>query len=82
MKLFPFKVLFRSCLLKPSVWDSLTWSALKDGVSPGGKDTNKSVVQTYFCFTIYLCICISFLAVLGVRRCAGLSLIAARGASL
>ena len=50
MKLFPFKVLFRSCLLKPSVWDSLTWSALKDGVSPGGKDTNKSVVQTFFFF--------------------------------
>ena len=49
----------------------------------GGKDTNKSVVQTFFFFfTNYLCICISFLAVLGVRRCAGLSLIAARGASL
>ena len=50
MKLFPFKVLFRSCLLKPSIWDPLTWSALKDGVSPGGKDTNKSVVQTFFFF--------------------------------
>ena len=83
MKLFPFKVLFRSCLLKPSVWDPLTWSALKDGVSPGGKDTNKSVVQTFFFFfTNYLCICISFLAVLGARRCAGLLLIAALGASL
>ena len=80
MKLFPFKVLFRSCLLKPSVWDSLTWSALKDGV--GEKTPISLLCRLFFFFTNYLCICISFLAVLGVRRCAGLSLIAARGASL
>ena len=55
----------------------MTWPALKDGVTAGGKGTNKSVVQTFF-FTNYLCICILFLAVLGVAA-RGLSLIAACG---
>ena len=57
----------------------MTWPALKDGVTVGGKGTNKSVVQTFFFFfTNYLCICILFLAVLGVAA-RGLSLTAAHG---
>ena len=32
----------------------MTWPALKDGVTAGGKGTNKSVVQTFFFYKLFM----------------------------
>ena len=66
MKLFPFKVLFRSCLLKPSVWDSLTWSALKDGV--GEKTPISLLCRLFFFYKLFMYLYFIF----GCAGCASL----------